>query len=69
MDDVERAVEWLSLTQVPAIIEKETGWRPTRETVYMWAKSRKLKTNGFRPLRTTRRWILDCLEARRVEFK
>lgn len=68
--DADRAIDWISLPQVSAVVEREIGWRPSRATVNDWAKTGKLRTNGFRPLRTTRRWVLDYLENhRKVTFR
>ena len=43
-------------------VEKETGYRPTRQTVYNWARRGWLHVGVYKPLRTTRRWVLKCLE-------
>lgn len=56
-----RLADWVSVAQVPKLVELETGHRPTRQTVYNWIEKEWLKVGPFRPLRTTRRWIIDCL--------
>lgn len=61
MSDVNELVDWVTLAQAAKIIEKEIGTRITRQTVYNWAKRGWLRVGTFRPLRTTRRWILACL--------
>jgi len=53
--------ESIRLRDVPAIVEAETGWRPTRQTVYGWANRNWLATVSFRPLRTTYEAIMACL--------
>lgn len=55
--------DWVSVTKATKLVELETGHRPTRQTIYNWVRRGWLKVGPFRPLRTTRRWILDCLNA------
>lgn len=67
--DTKRLIHWIKLSEVPAIVEKETGWRPTRQVVYYWAtdtKGKRLQIGEFYPLRTTRRWVLEFLASRKV---
>lgn len=59
--DKELAIDWIPLSAVPRIVEKETDYLPTRQTVHNWAKSGKLQTNGYYPLRTTRKAVLAFL--------
>ena len=57
----ESLIDWIRLTSVPKIVEQETGYKYTIATVYNWARRGWLRTNGYKPLRTTRRWVLDFL--------
>lgn len=62
MSDFPKLKDWIPLIKVPDIVEKETGYRPTRQTVYNWARRGWLHVGVYKPLRTTRRWVLKCLE-------
>lgn len=53
--------DWVSVAEVPRLVGLETGKRPTRQTVYNWIERGWLKVGPFKPLRTTRRDILNCL--------
>jgi len=55
-------VDWVPLADVPAIVETETGQEPSRQTVYNWVKRGWLKIADFKPKRTTRVWIRECLD-------
>lgn len=61
--DYKSLVHWVPLSAVPAIVEKEIGYRPTRQTVYNWVKSGRLRAGKFKPVRTTRRWLLEFLDS------
>ena len=58
---VNELVDYVTLAETVDIVEKEIGKRYSRQTIYNWARAGKLKVSAFRPLRTTRRWILACL--------
>lgn len=53
--------DWVALRDVPRLVELETGKRPSRQTIYNWAKKGWLKVGDYKPWRTTRAWILECL--------
>ena len=53
--------DWVLLSDVAALVEKTTGHRPSKGTVYNWAKSGKLKVANYRPLRTKRSWVRSFL--------
>lgn len=57
--------DWVKLSDVPELVELETGERPSRQTIYNWAKNGWLKVGDYKPLRTTRAWIRECLENHR----
>ena len=61
MSDFPKLKDWIPLTAVPEIVERETGYRPTRQTVYNWAHREWLRVGAFKPLRTTRKWVRECL--------
>jgi len=61
IETLEDAVDWVPIKDVPEIVERETGHLPTTQTVYNWVRYGWLQTNGFRPLLTTRKWVLQCL--------
>lgn len=70
LHDVDRAIEWMNLNEVPALVERATGWKPSNMTVYTWVKKGHLKSNGYRPLRTTRRWVQDYIDTyRKATFR
>ena len=54
--------DWVQLGDVPALVGKATGHRPSKATVYNWAKAKKLKVANYRPLRTKRSWVLAFLK-------
>lgn len=60
--DYRNLVHWVTLAEVPAIVDKEICYLPTRQTVYNWVRSGKLKVGKYKPIRTTRRWVLEFLE-------
>jgi len=55
--------DWVSVAKAARLVELETGHRPTRQTIYNWVERGWLKVGPFRPMRTTRHWILECLNA------
>jgi len=63
---LDRVIEWIPLYQVPAVIEILTGYKPSAVTIYNWAKAGKLRVHPYKPMRTTKRWIMDFLETRKA---
>lgn len=57
--------QYISLKAARYIIEDETGHLPSRQTVYNWVRSKQLRIGKFKPMRTTRAWVLDFLATRR----
>ena len=53
--------DWVQLGDVAALVEKATGHRPCRATIYVWASTGKLRVADYRPLRTRRSWVLEFL--------
>ena len=62
---VKHRVDWIPLSDVPRIVDFETGYKPTRQTIYNWARRGWLKTNGMHPLKTTKPYVMDCLARHR----
>lgn len=56
---------YISLKAARYIIEDETGHLPSRQTIYNWVWSGKLQASEFKPLRTTKAWVMDFLATRR----
>lgn len=54
--------DWVPLREVSKLVELETGRRFTRQTIYNWVKNDWLKVGEYKPLRTTRAWIRECLD-------
>ena len=52
---------WLMLSEVPELIDRLTGYRPTRQTVYNWVRRGWLKRTETQPFRTRRDWVVECL--------
>ena len=70
MDDKMTAIsDWVRLSEVPDLIKKVSGHRPSRAMVYRWAEAGKLRVANYRPLRTRRAWIMDFLEEHYKGFK
>lgn len=53
--------DWVRLSDVPGLVELETGRKFTRQTIYNWVKNGWLKVGEYKPYRTTRAWIRECL--------
>lgn len=53
--------DWLTVPEAVEYIRRTTGVAPTRMSIYRWARSGKLITNGKRPLRTTRGFLAQFL--------
>lgn len=58
----EEVVDWLSLRQAIPYLKQITSNTYTVQTLYNWAKHGWLTTNGFRPLKTTRKLLRQCAE-------
>jgi len=56
---------WILLSDVPDIVYREIGHRPTRQTVYNWVRRGWLKVENHRPMRTTMTWIMSFLDKNR----
>lgn len=57
--------KYISLKAARYIVEDETGHLPSRQTIYNWVWSKKLRVSDFKPIRTTRAWVMDFLATRR----
>ena len=60
--DVDELVDWMSLSEATTYLEQITHNKYSRATLYYWAKKGWLGTNGFRPLKTTRKMLRSCAE-------
>jgi hypothetical protein len=56
-------VDWIGLDKEALnFLEVLTGTRYSRQTLYNWANKGHLKTNGYRPLKTTRKLLRECAQ-------
>jgi len=62
-------LDWISIPHALRLIEYETGWKFTRQSFYNWARAGRIRTNGIRPLRTTRKYVYEFLAERRQCLK
>ncbi len=57
----DKIIRWVRLTEVPEIVYRETGYRPGIQAVRNWAKRGHLRIARYKPLRTTKPWVLMFL--------
>ena len=57
--------QYISLKAARYVIEDETGHLPSRQTIYDWVRTKQLQVHTFKPMRTTRGWVMDFLATRR----
>lgn len=55
----------MSIPDVVEMVEFRTGIQTSRQTIYNWIKWGWLRTTGFKPVRTKKIWVAECLDQHR----